>query len=175
MSNMKITRILVLCAMALAAAVQAFGQDTPAIPAPELAPFSLHEEMSASGKGIFMGGVPISYAQAKSLLRPYPEAFRHLRAGRGWSIASWTAGFAGGWMVGWGIGSTINPTYGQDRGAIVALTAGGAALIVGGIGLAHIGIRSYRKAARDYNAATAYDMSLSLTGTPGGFGLQFSF
>jgi hypothetical protein len=160
-------------------AVPAFSQESQQ----QLSSFSTDAPMAANSKGIFMGGVPVSYAEAKSLLRPWPEAMKHLRAGRGWTIGSYAVSFAGGGMVGWGIGSALNPRVKSDRGTTIGLIAGGAAIIGGAYGLAHIGVGRFKKAAGVYNdavsATTSYNpnagASLALSATPGGYGLQLTF
>jgi hypothetical protein len=160
-----------LMIVAVFAAAQVFGQISP-----------VGGQMSANGKGIFMDGRVISYAEAKGYLEPYPQATKYLRAGRGYTIASYPVAFAGGYMLGYGIGSALNKNAQMSKGASVGLIVGGVAVIGGSFGLTYIGVGKYKKAAQAYNESVgAFEpsgdrgASLALTGTGGGLGLQLTF
>ena len=184
---MKAQKLLLLLVPAVFAAVQVFGQETATNRSagtstdPTLSVFSATGQMSASAKGIFMGGRAISYTEAKNYLEPWPEATKYLKAGRRYAVGANVAAFAGGFMVGWGIGSALNKKVKTNTGTTIGLIAGGAAVIGGALGLSHIGVVRYKKAAQTYNDAvgafepSSYTTTLTMTGTPGGFGLQLTF
>jgi hypothetical protein len=171
LKNLKQMKALLLMIVAVFAAAQVFGQVSTG-----------GGQMSANGKGIFMDGRAISYAEAKGYLEPYPEAAKYLRAGQGYTIASYPVAFAGGYMLGYGLGSALNKNAKISKGTSVGLIAGGVAVIGGALGLTYIGIGKYKKAAQSYNESVgAFEpsdyrsASLAMTGTGGGLGLQLTF
>jgi hypothetical protein len=175
-----IAKKFLLMIVAVFAAAQVFGQ--VATGNGQVSASHGGGQMSANGKGIFMDGRVISYAEAKGCLEPWPEATKYLRAGRGYTIASYPVAFVGGYMLGYGIGSALNKNAKMSKGASVGLIAGGVAAIGGALGLTYIGVGKYKKAAQTYNAAVGAFLpsgdrgaALALTGTGSGLGLQLSF
>jgi hypothetical protein len=141
--------------------------------------------MTTSNGWLYMGGQRIPFRQAKEYARPFAEATKHLKRARGYNAGGWISSSIGGICLGMGIVGLVSPhdnLYGVSSGGGIALVTVGAAGFGGIFIFDGLMKKEYEKATAAYNSATGlvenypgYDITLALTPTPGGFGLQLTF